>query len=759
MSQEQAQPSTELSRIDFSDSKFAHRRKMRMLKDKAATGGIAVGGVAVIIAIVLIFFYLLAEVAPLFEGASMERKADYSIPQQEAGKTLFLTMEEQAEIGLRITDQGQAVFFSTSDGSVVENVALDVPEGVEVTGFTASQSASGLLALALSDGTALLFRHKYKITYPNDQRHIAPFIEYPYGSEAIVVDAMGQPLTQLTLRDDERALLVAGVNKAGAIKAVRFNKEEDFLTEEVVLEEQVLDFPPLPKATTDVALSIDQRWLYALDDTNGLTVFTLADEPELHSQLELSSGAKVTDMTFLLGGISLLVGDAAGELSQWFLVRDEQQGWRLEFIRDFDSLSGSVSHIEPEHRRKGFVAVDDQGQLAIYNTTARRTVYTETIADQGVRGIGISPRANALLVEDEQGQMHYWRIENEHPEISWSSLWQKVWYESYPEPDYIWQSSASTNDFEPKMSLMPLTFGTLKAAFYAMLLAAPLAICGAIYTAHFMAPSMRRKIKPLVELMEALPTVILGFLAGLWLAPFVETHLPGIFSLLILTPIGILLMSYIWAQLPSRIRHTVPEGWVAALLIPVVLLVGWFSVSMSGPMEQVFFDGDMRSWLGDSLGVSFDQRNAMVVGLAMGFAVIPTIFSIAEDAIFSVPKHLSNGSLALGATPWQTLTRVVLLTASPGIFSALMIGFGRAVGETMIVLMATGNTPIMDWNIFEGMRTLAANIAVEMPESEVGSTHFRVLFLAALVLFMFTFAVNTAAEIVRQRLRKRYGSL
>jgi phosphate transport system permease protein len=98
-------------------------------------------------------------------------------------------------------------------------------------------------------------------------------------------------------------------------------------------------------------------------------------------------------------------------------------------------------------------------------------------------------------------------------------------------------------------------------------------------------------------------------------------------------------------------------------------------------------------------------------------------------------------------------------TASPGIFSALMIGMGRAVGETMIVLMATGNTPIMDANIFEGMRTLAANIAVEIGETEVASSHYRILFLAAFVLFMFTFFVNTIAETVRQRLRLRYGNL
>jgi len=143
----------------------------------------------------------------------------------------------------------------------------------------------------------------------------------------------------------------------------------------------------------------------------------------------------------------------------------------------------------------------------------------------------------------------------------------------------------------------------------------------------------------------------------------------------------------------------------------------------------------------------------------MGIAVIPTIFSIAEDALFAVPKHLIHGSLALGATPWQTLRQVVLLTASPGIFSAVMIGFGRAVGETMIVLMATGNTPIMDFSIFQGMRTFATNIAVEISEAENQSTHFRILFLSALVLFLFTFFFNTIAEVVRQRLRKKYSSL
>ena len=136
--------------------------------------------------------------------------------------------------------------------------------------------------------------------------------------------------------------------------------------------------------------------------------------------------------------------------------------------------------------------------------------------------------------------------------------------------------------------------------------------------------------------------------------------------------------------------------------------------------------------------------------------MVPIIFSIAEDALSNVPPSLSAASLALGASRWQTVWRVVLPSASPGIFAGIMIGFGRAVGETMIVLMATGNTPIMDWSIFNGMRTLSANIAVEIPEAPVGGTLYRVLFLCAVILFAMTFVLNTGAELVRERLRKKY---
>jgi phosphate transport system permease protein len=473
----------------------------------------------------------------------------------------------------------------------------------------------------------------------------------------------------------------------------------------------------------------------------------------------MSQGVQISSMEFLNGDISVLVGDDSGTMAQWAIVRDKENRFSMQQLRSFKVSNAPLITINPEQRRKGMLVADANGEIGIYNSTAAREAIKEKVADGKPVAVTLSPRANAMLLQMENGVIQNWKIENEHPEISWSSLWQKVWYESYPEPAYIWQSSAASNDFEPKMSLTPLVFGTLKASFYAMLVAIPLALFGAIYTGYFMAPEIRQYVKPGIEIMGALPTVILGFLAGLWLAPFVEMHLTGIFTLLMIVPLGAMIFAFFWQHAPKEIRNRIPEGWDAIVLIPVVVLSSWLALEISPLIEAVCFNGDLRTWMRTEFGMGYDQRNTLVVGLAMGFAVIPMVFSIAEDAIFSVPKHLTTGSLALGATPWQTLSKVVILTASPGIFSAVMIGLGRAVGETMIVLMATGNTPVMDPSIFQGLRTLSANIAVEMPESEVNSTHYRVLFLAALVLFMFTFIVNSLAELVRQNLRQKYSSL
>jgi phosphate transport system permease protein len=348
---------------------------------------------------------------------------------------------------------------------------------------------------------------------------------------------------------------------------------------------------------------------------------------------------------------------------------------------------------------------------------------------------------------------------NPHPEITLKSLFGKVWYEGYEAPAFVWQSTGGTDDFEAKFSLTPLIYGTLKGTCYALLFAVPLALMGAMYASQFMHPTLKTIVKPTVEVMAALPSVVLGFIAGLWLAPRLEGVVPGVFLMPIVVPAIILLVALAWRSVPTRFRTWVKPGAEVFLLIPVALCSAWLAIQLGGWVEAWFLGNDYRAWLLRVLGLTYDQRNSLVVGFAMGFAVIPIIFTIADDSLTNVPSHLTAGSLALGATRWQTAVRIVLPTASPGIFSAVMIGFGRAVGETMIVLMATGNTPVMDWSIFNGFRALSANIAVELPEAPEGGTLFRVLFLGALLLFFMTFTVNTAAEVVRLRLRKRYSLL
>jgi phosphate transport system permease protein len=748
---------SDVQRLDFNTPALQRKRRIRALKDKLARWYVSIGGLAVLGAITLIFFYLAQVVAPMFQGAELEaREVQQPAWLADAGEPLLLAVEEQNKVAMRLGSDGAVRFFSVPTGDLLRTVELPLPAGSQIVSVGQDTPGNRRMVLGLSNGQVLIAEHNYKVSYPEGKKTITPQLDYPFGDKPLNLDPQGRPIEHAGISLNGSTLMVAGATN-GALHALKIASTENLMTGETTLEEERMDLPQLSEPIK--ALRIDPRhmWLFAVSGRASVDVFDLRRK-QLNGRYKLLGGkGEITTVASLLGGISLMVGDSNGSIGQWFMVRSNDGQPELKNVRNFQLADQPITQILPEERRKGFLALDSAGTLGIFHSTAHRELLTEQVAE-GAAVAAMSPRATRLLVESGD-QLQRFVIDNPHPEISWSALWGKVWYESYPEPDYVWQSTSATGDFEPKLSLSPLAFGTLKAAFYAMLLAAPLAICAALYTAYFMAPTLRRKVKPVIELMEALPTVILGFFAGLFLAPYLENHLPGIFSLLLLMPVAILFAGWFWSRLPENIRLSVPDGWEALLLIPVILVVGWGSLAISGYLENWFFGGDMRLWLSNDMGIPFDQRNALVIGIAMGFAVIPTIYSIAEDAVFSVPRSLTLGSLALGATPWQTLTRVVLLTASPGIFSALMIGMGRAVGETMIVLMATGNTPIMEANIFEGMRTLAANVAVEMPESEVGSTHYRVLFLAAMVLLMFTFVMNTLAELIRQRLRLKYASL
>ncbi len=762
-------------------------QKYRGFKDSLARYIVNAGGYSVILAICLIFLYLLYEVVPLFYDTEVTKVSEYVMPG-DSSKTLYLSTEGRLVISTRVTEKGKVYFFNTNTGKVTHTEQIKLPNNSKIISFYKTEpnkkgivekdeelEGKEIVVFGLDTGEAIIARHFFEVSHDEKgNRIITAKLDYPFSGKPIVISKQKR-LEKISAEWDEDGISIITHDSDGKIKLSYLEKASTLDEDEPAeFEQSQITITELAvESVKQILVNKEQKWVYVLHKNNGLSFYDISDKKTaklLQHIPSLTPQANVSDMRFLVGGTSLLIGTDAGKLMQWFPVRDQNNNYSLIKIREFSQQNAKISSISTEYSRKGFAAVDSKGHLAIYHSTADRILYNEFLTKKPILAVYLAPRADAVLIEtvlvanqsnsSSTRSLQFWHIKNNHPEVSWSSLWGKVWYENHPEEKWIWQSTAS-HDVEPKFSLMPLSFGTLKAAFYAMLISIPLAILGAIFTAYFMASRMRKVVKPSIEIMEALPTVIIGFLAGLWLAPLVDKNLTGVFLILATLPLGILLASYYWNRVPSRYRHKIPDGWEAALLIPVIILVVWLTFNVLGPIfDNLFFDGSMSHWLGTGENkIDYKQRNSIIIGLAMGFAVIPTIFSIAEDAIFAVPKHLTQGSLALGATAWQTLSRVVLLTASPGMFSAVMIGFGRAIGETMIILMATGNTAIMDGSIFTGMRTLSSNIATELPEAAQHSTHFRILFLTALVLFLFTFVFNTIAEIVRQRLRNKYSNL
>ncbi|MEX1094412.1 MAG: hypothetical protein WED34_00080 [Planctomycetales bacterium] len=554
--------------------------------------------------------------------------------------------------------------------------------------------------------------------------------------------------------------------------------------------------------------------------------------------------ARLTAAGFLLGGKTLIVGDSRGRTSAWFLMRPEaggppaaSDGWKLVRAHEFPAGSAAVTALGMSAARRMVAAGHADGTVSLLQVTAEERLITATVeAGQPVVSVAIAPEDDGLFALAPSG---FWRaeIDPQHPEASLSTLFLPVWYEGDPAPAQVWQSTGGSQDFEPKFGLTPLVFGTLKATFYTMLFGAPLALLAALHTSEFVHSRTRARIKPAIEVMASLPSVVLGFLA-IVIAPFVRAWIPAILSLLVTVPAALMLAAYVWQIVPQRITLRL-ERWRLAfilLVLPIAVAAAW----VLGPLiERTLFAGDVIRWLdgktGSPLGgwvllllpasglaiawisgmwvrpavvrkgarigrtgfalldagrfvatclatfasafagaglltmFGLDPRgplvgtyvpmNSLIVGFVMGFAVIPIIYTIADDALSAVPDHLRAASLGAGATPLQTAVRIVIPTAMSGLFSALMVGLGRAVGETMIVLMAGGMTAIMDWNPFNGFRPLSGNVAFELPEAVKNSTHYRILFLAGLTLFAMTFVVNTVAEMVRLRFRRRVHHL
>jgi phosphate transport system permease protein len=256
----------------------------------------------------------------------------------------------------------------------------------------------------------------------------------------------------------------------------------------------------------------------------------------------------------------------------------------------------------------------------------------------------------------------------------WRYLLFPYQWSGYDKPVYIWQPISDIK----KYNIIPLIIGSIKATLVALLFAVPLSLAAAIYVSQLTSPKIKEWVKPTIELLSGIPSVVVGFF-------------------------GLIVMATV--------------------------------------LQKIF---------------GYESRlNAFVAGIALGFAIIPVVFSIAEDALTSVPRSYTQAALALGASRWQAAWQVVLPAAIPGVFAAIVLGFGRAMGETMIVLMASGNASIMSGSIFDSTRTITATIAAELAEAVFGGHHYRILFMIGALLLLVTFLSNMAGEVVMQRLKKK----
>jgi phosphate transport system permease protein len=734
----------------------SRRTARRIVLDRIASRTVVLGGLVIIASILAILFVIVGEIYPLFQAPRAERLSVTTKGVAPASPEA-VGVDEYREIAYAIGEAGTVQFVPLRvAGSYPPEPIPDLGDA-RVTAV--ADLGRGRHAIGTSDGHLIGVAITYQIEFKDGRRVLTP--QTKFDPPAILDPESKRPILRL----------VAAAPDSGPMTVVQVGATDVIV--KAVVERKALIGASRREASSQLIAGAVEGAITALAlDTRGEDLFVGTDRGQLvrydvrdrgkaarAETVTVESGAPITALRFLNGDRTLVTGTAGGDVATWQVLPEPEGGApKLRRIHRFERHAAPVIAVAVSQRDKGFVTVDATGTAHVsYATSGSKLL--ELRAEGRPRAVVFAPKADGVLLLDGQGTIAHWHVDNPHPEITLRTLFGKVWYEGYAEPAYVWQSTGGTDDFEAKLSLTPLIYGTLKGTFYALLIAVPLALLAAVYVSEFMHPDVKAYVKPVVEIMAALPSVVLGFLAGLWLAPVVERIVPALFAFPFVLTTVILAAMFGWRALPLAIRGRFRPGSEILFLVPVTLFAGWVAGLFGGFVEAQLLGGDYRGWLLSALGLSYDQRNSLVVGVAMGFAVVPIIFTIAEDSLANVPQHLRAGSLALGATRWQTAVRIVLPTASPGIFSAVMIGFGRAVGETMIVLMATGNTPVMDWNIFSGFRALSANIAVELPEAPEGATLFRVLFLAAFLLFCLTFVVNTVAELVRLRLRQRYRYL
>jgi phosphate transport system permease protein len=715
--------------------------------DRLAVGVITFGGIAVVVSVIGILIFIGAEAVPLFRGAATSLAGTLRLGQAPATPMdrQALGSDEFGRYVYTLDPSGKLRFFQRDTGARELEITPPLLAGANVV--ASSRSLMGdFLAASTADGGVALLQVRF---LPDHQDGSAAGVRVDVRERGTVaLDSRGQAAQRVSYLEEGERKFVAGQVSDREVALFWLDDGQERRALVRVGAGQTVTAVRVGRTGTAIA-GTDRGEVYhwQLGETATLT------------DVSPVGPSAITALEYIIGNNTFIAGTRDGQVSAWFRAPVADAGdYAMVRAAEFDPQGSAVTAIAASTRDRTFATGGSDGRVILRHQTSGRTLATipGTVA---VQSLTMTPKSDGLLVARAGGAVDRFVLANPHPEASFHTLFGKVWYEGYAAPEYVWQSTGATDDFEPKMSLVPLVFGTIKGTFYALIFAIPIAVTGALYTSQFVHPSIRARIKPTVEIMAALPSVVIGFVAGLYLASVVERNLMGVMLLFVTLPVFGTSGFLVWNVLPHAMRRRIRVGAELLVILPMLVLGGWLAFAVAPLMEAWIFAGDLRQWLSSTLGITYDQRNSLVVGLSMGFAVIPIIFTICEDAFGSVPSNLVAASLAVGASRWQTALRVVLPTASPGVFSAIMVGFGRAVGETMIVLMATGNTPLMDWSMFNGFRTMSANIAVEIPEAPHGGTLYRLLFLSAALLFILTFTVNTVAEVVRQRLRERYRAL
>ena len=850
-------------------------RRAVIVADKIADWSIRVGGMMVILAVFAIMAFLVVVVWPLFTGAHVDAPKQFQVAGLRTD-ALSARIDEYRTLGVQVARDGRVTAFHLGTGAPLAAPAFDLA-GRTVTSFATTLSGDDVV-FGLDDGSVRFGRVTLKAeVLLGDQRPAglrqldvhdatdgqAIYSTIPGGqirrmTVAVTLDdaqkiADGAAIVALDFRlggtVERPTKTVVSADAAGAIRLSLAETKVNLLTRRATTTLATTNLPALPAGTKIAAMLVtDKADQVYVGEVSG-TVFRFDtrdfDKPTLAETASLTPrGEALATMQFLIGEQSLVIGGASGTVDVFFKLPTAtartSDGYAMVRAHHLAPQAAGIVAMAPSQRGKMFVTADARGGIWLRHATSEQTLLKLAVpGGHPATAVLLAPREDAIMAIDAAGGVTVWPVEVPHPETTLATIFGKVWYEGYGGPTYTWQSSSGTDSFEPKFSLVPLIFGTLKAAFYSLLFAVPVALMAAIFTSEFVHPNVRATVKPVMEMMASLPSVVLGFLAALIIAPIVETWITGVLLAFLVLPLALIAAAYLWQLLPEPIALQFGGLPKFALMFVALALGAFVAYAGGGAFEKLVFYGSFAGWaaggvggvapfltvmlwplafagamvaltytVGDQIedsiravprlqGATWDigrwivlllgslllawlvatlltqagvdprggvvgtyvQRNTLVVGFAMGFAVIPIIYTIAEDALNSVPEHLRAASLACGATPWQTAIRVILPTAFSGVFAAIMIGMGRAVGETMIVVMAAGNTPVLEWNIFNGLRALSANIAVELPEAVRDSSLYRMLFLAALSLFVMTFVVNTAAELIRLRFRKRAAQL